>query len=147
VKTSTECERTRRQHTAWLDGESDPLPERDRQHLSACSSCRQWLADVEAMTARFQGVAYPDARIDLWPSVAARIGQAAPLSSVSHRLWPMGVLLLGWRALQLSVDLPVPALYLFAPLAAVIAIAFVTKVVGDPLTIQTWAPELRKGDV
>lgn len=147
MNTSSECERIRLQRMAVLDGEAGALPEPDREHLSTCSSCQRWLADLESMTVRFQGLSYPDARMDLWTAVEGRIRQADPMASLPHRLWPIGALLLGWRALQMSIDLPIPVLYLFVPLAAAVAIAVVWKVAGDPLAIQTWTPELRKGDV
>ena len=99
------------------------------------------------MTVQFQGLPYPDARMDLWTAVEGRIRQADPAPSLPSRLWPVAVLILGWRALQLSIDLPIPMLHLFLPFAAAAAIAVVWKVAGDPLAIATWAPELRKGDV
>ena len=147
MNTSSECERLRLQRMASMDGEGGTLSEPDRQHLSTCSSCQRWLADLESMTARFQGFSYPDARMDLWTAVEGRIRQADPMPSLPYRLWPIGALLLGWRALQLSIDLPIPVLHLFVPLAVAAAIAAVWKVAGDPLAIATWAPELRKGDV
>ena len=147
MNTSSECERMRLQRMAWLDGESGALSEPDREHLSTCSACRRWLADLESMTAQFQGLSYPDAQMDLWTAVEGRIRQADRTPSLPHRLWPIGALLLGWRVLQLSIDLPIPVLHLIGPLAAAVAIAVAWKVAGDPLAIETWAPELRKGDV
>ena len=147
MNTSTECERLRLQRMALLDGEGGALSEADREHLSTCSSCQRWLADLESMSARFQGLSYPDAQADLWTAVEGRIRQAGPMASLPHRLWPIGAALLGWRALQLTIDLPMPVLHLLLPLAAVMAIAIIWKVAGDPLAIETWAPELRKGDV
>jgi hypothetical protein len=132
---------------ALLDGEGEALPEADRDHLSTCSSCQRWLAALETMTVRFQGFSYPDARMDLWSAVEGRIRQADPLTSLPRRLWPIGAVLLGWRAVQLSIDLPVPALDVFVPLAAAVAMVIVWKMAGDPLAIATWTPELRKGDV
>ena len=85
--------------------------------------------------------------MDLWTAVEGRIREADPIPSLPHRLWLIGAVLLGLRALQLSIDLPIPVLHLFVPLAAAVAIAIVWKLAGDPLAIETWAPELRKGDV
>jgi hypothetical protein len=132
---------------ALLDGEAAALSNPDREHLSTCSSCQRWLADLESMTAQFQDLSYPDAQIDLWAAVEGRIGQADPIASLPQRLWPIGALLLGWRALQLSIDLPMPVLHLSVPFAAAVVIAVVWKVGGDPLAIATCVPELRKGDV
>jgi anti-sigma factor RsiW len=147
VNTSTECERLRLERMALLDGEGGRLSEPDREHLSTCSSCQRWLADLESMTAQFRGLSYPDAQMDLWTAVEGRIRQADPMPSLPHRLWLIGTLLLGWRALELSIDLPIPVVHLLGPLAAAIAIAVAWKVAGDPLAIETWAPELGKGDV
>ena len=147
MNTSTECERLRLQRMALLDGEGGALSEADREHLATCSSCQPWLADLESMTVRLQGLSYPDTQMDLWTAVEGRIRHADPMSSLSHRLWLIGALLVGWRALQLSIDLPIPVLHLLGPLAAAVAIAVAWKVAGNPLAIETWAPELRKGDV
>jgi hypothetical protein len=147
MKTTPECERVRVQRMAALDGEGGPLAEPDREHLSICSSCQRWLADLESMTARFEGLAYPDTRVDLWTAVEGQIRQADSRLSLPRRLWPIAALMLGWRALQLFIDLPIPVLHVFVPLAAAVAIAVVWKVAGDPLAIETWAPELQKGDV
>ena len=146
MNTNSECERLRLQRMALLDGEGGTLSAPDREHLSTCSSCQRWLAELESVTAQFQGLSYPDARIDLWTAVEGRIRQTDS-PSLPHRLWPIVALILGWRALQLSIDLPVPMLHLFLPLAAAASIAILWKVAGDPLAIETWAPELRKGDV
>ena len=147
MKTSPECERVRVQRMASLDGEGGPLAEPDRDHLSSCSSCQRWLADLESMTARFDRLPYPDAQVDLWPAVARQVRRVDSRRSLPRRLWPIGALLLGWRVLQLSIDLPIPVLHLLVPLAAAVTIVVVWKVAGDPLAIETWCPELRKGDV
>jgi hypothetical protein len=147
VNTSTECERLRLQRMAWLDGEGGVLSEPDREHLSTCSSCQRWLAELESMTAQFEGLSYPDTQANLWTAVEGQIRQADSRLSLPRLLWPIGALLMGCRALQLSIDLPMPVLHLFVPLAVAAVIAVVWKVAGDPLVIETWAPELRKGDV
>jgi anti-sigma factor RsiW len=147
VTTSPECERLRTQRMASLDGESGTVSERDRAHLSTCSSCQRWLADLASMTAQFQGLSYPNAQIDLWAAVEGRIRQAAPMPSLPRRLWLVGGLVLGVRALQLLVDLPVPVLHLFVPFIAAAVIAAIWKIAGGAVSIETWAPELQKGDV
>ena len=136
-------------YSEWqsLDGEGGALAESDREHLTTCSSCQRWLADLDSMTARFQDLSYPDTRMDLWTAVEGQIRQADPIPSLPRRLWLIGALLVGLRALQLSIDLPIPVLHLLAPLAAAVAIAVAWKVAGNSLAIETWAPELRKGDV
>jgi hypothetical protein len=49
---------------------------------------------------------------------------------------------LGWRALQLFVDVPIAMVHPLVPIAA--AVAAVWLVMGDALAIQTSAPELQK---
>ena len=147
MTTSPECERLRTQQMALLDGESGALSELDRAHLSTCSPCQRWLADLESMTAQLQGLSYPNAGIDLWAAVEGRVGKKAPTPSLPPRVWLVGGLVLGLRALQLLVDLPMPVQHLFVPLIAAAVIAAIWKIAGGALSIETWAPELQKGDV
>jgi hypothetical protein len=132
---------------ASLDGEGEIVPEQDRSHLSTCSACQRWLADYESMTAHFEGLTYPDAGIDLWSAIESRIQPPRPRLSLPPRLWLLGGIVLSLRALQLLVDLPVPILELFAPAVAAVVIAAVRRMAGGVVSIETWAPELRRGDV
>jgi anti-sigma factor RsiW len=142
VNTSTECERVRTTLMAALDGESDPRAAPDREHLSTCEPCRRWLADMQAMTGRLQGLAYPRGQVDLWPAVEDRLRHPDPGMALPRRLWPIGAAVLGWRALQLFIDLPLPVLHPLVPLAA--AAAAMWLMAADPLAVQTSAPELQK---
>ncbi len=141
----TDCERVRTALMASLDGESDPPSAPDRQHVSTCSSCRRWLEDLQSMTGQLQGLAYQRASVDLWTAVEGRIRDAERGVALPHRLWPVAAAVLGWRALQLVVDLPIPELHPLVPLAATAAAMWL--VAGDPLAIETSAPELEKGGV
>jgi predicted anti-sigma-YlaC factor YlaD len=114
---------------------SDP-----QQHLAACSSCRQWLQEFESMNGRFRQLAYPRTRVDLWSTVERRIGHSR--LSLTHRLWFIGGVVLAWRAVQLVIDLPFPMVHPFVPLAA--AVVALWQIAGDPLAIETFAPELQK---
>ena len=151
MKTSTDCERVRLTLMASLDGESDARSAPDQQHLATCASCRRWLEEMQAMTGRLHGLAYPDSQMDLWAAVESRIrqprlrhgyGEAGEERSLLHRLWPVVAIVLGWRALQLFVDLPIPLLHPVVPFAAAIATLWLLE--GDPLAIETSAPELQK---
>ena len=142
MNTGTECERVRITLMAALDGELGPQFEADHQHLAACSSCRGWLNDLQSMTGRLQGLSYPRAEVDLWTAVESRIGDGDKTLPLPGRLWPTVAAMLAWRILQLFVDVPMPLLHPVVPLAATIAAVWL--VVGDPLAIQTWAPELQK---
>ena len=142
MKPDPGCERVRLQLMAAIDGEIDVAPAADREHLSGCLSCRQWVSDLEAMDGRLQCLAYPDARADLWPAVEARVRQLDAKPAATRRLWIIGGLILAWRVLQLLIDLPLPALHPLVPFAA--AAAALWQVAGDPLAVRTFAPELQK---
>ena len=146
MKPATECDRARLRLMAALEGETVKEatgPGTDApEHLAVCSSCRQWLKDVESMDRRFQGVAYPAVNVDLWAAVERRIHTSDPRLPVTHRLWLIGAFVLAWRALELLIDLPFPMLHPLIPLAA--AVAALWQIAGDPLAIETFAPELHK---
>ena len=151
MKTTTDCERVRLTLMASLDGESDARSASDQQHLSTCASCRRWLEDMQAMSGRLHGLSYPNAQMDLWTAVESRIrqsrlrqgyGEAGERRSLLHRLWPVLAIVLGWRALELFVDLPIPLLHPLVPLVA--AVVAVWRLGGDPMAIATSAPELQK---
>lgn len=145
MNTSTTCERVRIALMASLDGESDPQSAPDHQHLSTCSSCRRWLDDLQSMTGQLQGLAYQSPPVDLWSAVEGRIRDDEQSLAVPRRLWLIGAAVLGWRALQLFVDLPIPEFHPFVPLAATVAALWL--VAGDVLAIATSAPELEKRGV
>jgi len=127
---------------AATDGEVDAASAADRDHLTGCSSCQQWLSDLEAMDGRLRRLAYPDARVDLWASVETRIREIEEKPDALRRLRVIGSLLLAWRLLQLLIDLPLPALHPLVPFAALAAALW--QLAGDPLAVRTFAPELQK---
>ena len=90
---------------------------------------------------RLQSLRYPEARQDLWPAVRERI-QLDDGGSIARRLLPVAALVVAWRVLQLMFDLPLPLLHPIVPLAA--AVWAVRLFAGDPLAIETSAPELHK---
>jgi hypothetical protein len=146
VNVNTDCDRARLQLMAARDGEAmpgDADPRSDpRRHLAVCSSCVQWLRDFESMNSRFQGVPYPDSHADLWATVEGRLRESATTVTVTRRVWAIGAVVLGWRAVQLVFDLPFPLLHPLVPLAGVIAALWL--IARDPLAIETFAPELQK---
>ena len=143
MNTSTECERVRIALMASLDGDSDQESALDRQHLSTCSSCGRWLKDLQSVTGTLQGLSYPTAPVDLWTAVEGRIRR--PEQTLPRRVWPVVGIMLGWRALQLFIDLPILVPYLI--LLLVVMGAAVWLVVGDHLGIETSAPELQNRGV
>jgi predicted anti-sigma-YlaC factor YlaD len=143
VNTSTECERVRIALMASLDGESDQEFAPDRQHLSTCVSCRRWLNDLQSMTGALQGLSYPNVPVDLWTAVEGRIRR--PEQALPRWMWPVVGMMLGWRALQLFVDLPILVPHLIVPLVVMGVAVWLS--VGDHLRIETSAPELRNRGV
>jgi hypothetical protein len=127
---------------AALDEEADAASSADRGHLSTCSSCREWLLDLEHVNGRLRQLAYPDAQVDLWGPIETRIREIEHRPNATRRLVVSGLVLLAWRVLQLLIDLPLPALHPLLPLAA--AAVALWQLARDPLAIRTFAPELQK---
>jgi predicted anti-sigma-YlaC factor YlaD len=139
-----DCERVRLDLMAAFDGErpSGTEPGADaRQHLASCAACSRWLQDLESMTRRFDDVSYLGTNEDVWPAVQRRL-QLSDMALPATRLYVIGALVLGWRALQLLIDLPLPLLQSVIPLAAVVAALW--QRARDPLAIRTFVPELQK---
>lgn len=138
---TTDCERVRIAVMAALDGEGDDPSPRDREHLASCAACAAWLNDLQTITPQLQVLSYQPARIDLWPAVERRISEATPRPA----LWLIVAVIVGWRALQLFVDLPIPALH---PLVALVVIIVAASLIArNVLAIETSAPELNKRGV
>ena len=70
--TTNECEGARLALMAALDGEGEPTAAQ-RQHLAACAECRQWHAQLQALSTRLDGLPYPAADVDLWPRMEGRL--------------------------------------------------------------------------
>src|SRR5262245_10250787 len=141
VTTSSDCERVRIAVMATLDGEGEVPSESDRQHLSTCASCQRWQHDLQSMSGALRHLSYPHAQLD-WATVKGRINPPELRPAVSARLWPVLVIVLGWRALELFIDLPIPLLHPLVPLAATVAALWL--IAGNPLAIETSDPELQK---
>lgn len=142
MNTNPLCETARMAFMASRDGESDARSADHEQHLVDCSSCRRWAKDLESMSGQLQALSYPDARVDLWPAVEGRIREQSQGSLFPRLLWPIGVVVLAWRALQLFFDLPVPLLHPLVTIAALVATLWL--VARGLLAIETSAPELEK---
>ena len=136
-----DCDRARLLLMASLDGEPEGELAGPREHASSCPACREWLSGVESLTARFEGIRYARPDVDLWAAVQQRLQPSAP-GVQARQLWPLAAVLVAWRALQLFVDLPQPALHAVVPVAA--AAALVWWLGGHLLRIETLAPELQK---
>jgi hypothetical protein len=139
---NTDCERVRIALMAQVDEERLAPDAPDRTHLLTCESCQRWVLDFRSMSGQLQALPYPRASVDLWAAVNDRIRQPENGLALPRRLWPIAGGMLAWRALQLFVDLPIPVLHPIVPLAATVAAFWMLA--GDPLRIETSAPELRK---
>jgi hypothetical protein len=91
---------------------------------------------------QLQSLRYPEVRQDLWPAVSERIQVLDDGASIARRLLPIAAIVIAWRALQLLFDLPLPLLHPIVPLTA--AVWAIRQLAGDPLAIETSAPELNK---
>lgn len=98
--------------------------------------------DDEELQRRLESLPYRQTRTDLWPAVEERIQHFEDGRSIARRLLPIAAMVLAWRALQLMVEVPLPFLHPIVPLAA--AFWAVRKLAGNPLAIETSAPELQK---
>ena len=97
------------------------------------------------MSTRLARAPYPGRSPHLWGAVEGRLRQADAGRMATRRLWLVGALVVGWRALQLLFDLPLPAVHAVVPLACAL-VAF-WMMARDPLAIETFAPELQKRGV
>lgn len=139
---TNDCEQVRLHVMASADHEAGPPSPRDHEHVSSCAACQQWLKNFESLTTTLDGVAYPRLQADMWSAVEKQIHHVDPTPSLTCQLAPVIVMTLGWRVLQLFVDLPVPALHLLVPVATAIFVAW--RAGSRLLAIETWAPELQK---
>lgn len=144
MKTSAECERERMQVTSALE-DARGTASAASAHMATCEACQEWLKAMEVMDARLRTLTYPHARVDLWSAVDQRIRRDSRHVSIVRTLWPMAVALLGWRAVQLFMDLPLPWLQPVVPIAAVVVIVW--RLGGDMFAIELTAPELQKRGV
>lgn len=146
MNNDADCERVRLALMAAFDGETqndepDAGPAA-REHLRSCAACAEWMTVLESTGHRLQQASYPNAPADLWPAIERTLDRSAAKQLNRQRIFVLAALVLGWRALQLFVDLPLPLLQSLIPLA--IGIAALWQLTRDPLAIQTFAPELQK---
>ncbi len=142
---TNDCDRVRMHLMASMDGEVEQGSslDADREHLSSCSACQQWLNELAGVTTAIDGLSYARPQRDLWPSVQAQLHRDRQSERMLRWLLPIGVLALAWRALQLF--LPLPELVSLVPVIA--AVVLVARIGRGLLAIETWAPELRQGDL
>jgi len=149
VNNQTDCEHVRLELMAALDDESGPASgdrvSNARRHLATCTGCEQWLRQLESMSRRVDRLPYQDSAVDLWPAIERTLGVAEAKRLNRRWLYVLIGVVVGWRSLQLFVDLPLPLLQLAIPLAC--GLAALWQLARDPLAIQSFAPELQKRGV
>jgi hypothetical protein len=73
------CELAQERATAWIDGEGPLDP-----HVEGCARCRDHVAGLRELRARFAKAREARGGADLWPAIAARVA-AAPRSGETRR--------------------------------------------------------------
>ena len=139
---TNDCDRVRMHLMAEGDAEVAPVTSDDREHMATCTACQAWLHQFAAMRDELAALPYLPAPTDVWPAVNAQIDARDERAALVRRLWPIGLLALGWRVVQLFADLPSPAVVAMVPIAAAVLIAW--RLGGELLAIETSAPELAR---
>jgi hypothetical protein len=139
------CEAIRMAIMARLDRETTPEVADVDAHLSRCDACQQFVTALRALHGQLETLPYAPAPVDMWPTLAKRIDATPSRLPVPDlkALALLGGLAICWRAAQLLLDIPFAPLHLLVPLVVVIA---VIRRFGDPLAIDTFIPELHRGD-
>ncbi len=74
-----QCHDIHEQLSAYLDGELSPSEwDSVEVHLDACANCRTELTQLAQLDAKLHGIPTPDVPVNVWNSVADRIGGAQP---------------------------------------------------------------------
>ena len=130
---------------ARLDREATPDGPDVDAHLSRCDGCLQFVTALRALHGQLDAMPYPPAAVDMWPTLAGRIGAEPSRQATADLkvLALLGGLAVCWRAAQLLLDMPFAPLHLLIPLVVVVA---VIRRFGDLLAIDTFIPELHRGD-
>jgi predicted anti-sigma-YlaC factor YlaD len=70
----------------YLDGELDPAERVQlEEHLAGCEQCTSLLAELDAVRDRARGLGDQPPRRDLWPGIAARLGDGAAVVDLTER--------------------------------------------------------------
>ncbi len=140
----TDCDDVLIAAMSELDRETDGArPAWIHAHLSGCRGCRDAVAGMTRMHESLEHLTYVAPGVDLWPAVEARllpVGRSASRETLALALIVPAALV--WRALQVSLDLPLPVWNVVVPLAA--AVIVLRWLAGDPLAISVSTPELQQ---
>ena len=123
------CESISMAAMALAEGyQSDLSAQQIQTHLASCSECRRELGQLEALSRVLDAQARRQRTEDIWPLIETRIerrfANAAPVQS-SSPAWAafviLGLLLLGYRIVELVPDRNFSLLFKVVPLLFVIA--------------------------
>jgi predicted anti-sigma-YlaC factor YlaD len=129
---------------ALRDGESAAIGRAEiDHHVATCAGCRAALAEIERLDRDLSRVDYERLDVDLWPAIQPAIAPATrPEQTDRWALSGLIVVLIGWRACQLLLDLPAPVVNSIVPLACVFFVLW--RLVGDPFAIHPSSHQFRQ---
>ncbi len=93
-------------------------------HLADCSDCRRELGQLRALASLLDGQNRRQRTENVWRKVEQRLHDASPTRSTSqvwHLFVPLGVLLVGYRLIELIPDREFGFLFKLVPVLLVIA--------------------------
>ena len=124
--TKLECERTCMAAMAIADGQPSELSlQQIEEHLAGCSDCRQEVGQLRAVTSLLDAHERRPQTEDVWPRVERRLSDAAPAQRQSQVWYPfliLGVLLLGYRIVEMIPNRDFGFLFKLVPIVFVIAV-------------------------
>ena len=109
---------------------SDLSPDRIEAHLAECAGCRREVGQLRALASLLDTQERQQRNENVWKQVELRLPQGAASQSAPQVLYPfilLGVLLLGYRLVQLVPDRELGFLFNFVPVLFVIAVFIYLK--------------------
>ena len=123
--TKVDCESVCRSAMANDDGYvSDLSPDQIEAHLAGCSDCRSEVQQLRALATLLDGHTRRQRTEDLWQQVEQRLPDARfsrNASQVSRAFAILGLLLLGYRLVQLIPDYHFGVVFKLVPILFVVA--------------------------
>ncbi|MFN2511929.1 MAG: hypothetical protein ABR568_10865 [Pyrinomonadaceae bacterium] len=93
-------------------------------HLAVCSECRHEIGQLRALASMLDGQNRRQRSEDVWRKVEQRLPDASPTQSTSQAWYlfvPLGVLLVGYRLVEMIPDREFGLLFKLVPVLLVIA--------------------------
>jgi len=123
----TDCENVSLAAMALMDGAPAPLStEAIEQHLASCSGCRTEVAQLKALSEMLDPHERRQHRANLWPLINAQLAETAnqrpPRTSGRHAFVLLGLLLLGYKLIEMIPEAELGLVFKLVPLVLVIAV-------------------------